>query len=306
MERTGERAICVAPDSNGWIADAVREAGASIVDPREASAVVWTDARDAGGLGQLLATHSHIKWVQVPFAGIENFVSIIDDSRTWTCGKGVYAEPVGEHVIGLALAGMRNIANYSHADRWTGPKGFNLLGARVTVVGGGGITETLLRLLAPFDCRVTVVRKRVEHLEGAHEVVDIDHLVDALTGADLVVLALSLTPETEGLIGRSEFEVMESHAWIVNVARGKHIITDDLVWALSNNIIGGAALDVTDPEPLPDGHPLWSLPNCIITPHVGNTPEMAIPLLSDRVRENVRRYMNDQPLIGLVDAHLGY
>jgi phosphoglycerate dehydrogenase-like enzyme len=99
---------------------------------------------------------------------------------------------------------------------------------------------------------------------------------------------------------------MESHAWIVNVARGKHIITDDLVWALSNNVIGGAALDVTDPEPLPEGHPLWSLPNCIITPHVGNTPEMAIPLLSERVRENVRRYMDDQPLIGMVDAHLGY
>jgi len=173
-------------------------------------------------------------------------------------------------------------------------------------VGGGGITETLLRLLAPFNCRVTVVRKRVEHLEGAHEVVDVDHLVDALTGADLVVLALSLTPETEGLIGRSEFEVMEPHAWIVNVARGKHIVTDDLVWALSNKVIGGAALDVTDPEPLPEGHPLWSLPNCIITPHVGNTPEMAIPLLSQRVRENVGRYMNAEPLIGLVDAHLGY
>jgi phosphoglycerate dehydrogenase-like enzyme len=267
---------------------------------------VWTDARDADGLAVLLATHPHVEWVQVPFAGIENFASIVDDSRTWTCGKGVYAEPVGEHVIGLALAGMRNIANYSRVNRWIGPKGFNLLGARVTVVGGGGITETLLRLLAPFGCRVTVVRKRVEHLEGAHEVVDIDHLVDALTGADLVVLALSLTPETEGIIGRSEFEVMESHAWIVNVARGKHIITDDLVWALSNNVIGGAALDVTDPEPLPEGHPLWSLPNCIITPHVGNTPEMAIPLLSERVRENVRRYMDDQPLIGMVDAHLGY
>jgi phosphoglycerate dehydrogenase-like enzyme len=233
MGRTGSKAICVAPDSSGWIADAVRDAGVTIVDASQASAVVWTDARDAEGLASLLAAHAHIEWVQVPFAGIENFVSIIDDSRMWTCGKGVYAEPVGEHVIGLALAGMRNIANYARADRWTGPKGFNLLGARVTLVGGGGITETLLRLLAPFDCRVTVVRKRVDHLDGAHEVVDIDHLVDALTGADLVVLALSLTPETEGIIGRSEFEVMEPHAWIVNVARGKHIITDDLVWALS-------------------------------------------------------------------------
>ena len=305
MVRPRDKSICVSPDRSGWIAAAVREAGASVVDASDASAVVWTDARDADGLANLLADHSHIEWVQVPFAGIENFAPIIDDSRIWTCGKGVYAEPVGEHVIGLALAGMRNIAGYSRATKWTGPKGFNLLGARVTLVGGGGITETLLRLLTPFNCHVTVVRKRVEHLDGADEVVDIDHLVDAITGADLVVLALSLTPETEGLFGRPEFEVMEQHAWIVNVARGKHIVTDDLVWALQNDVIGGAALDVTDPEPLPADHPLWSLPNCIITPHVGNTPEMAVPLLSERVRENVRRYLKGESLIGLVDSHLG-
>ena len=83
-------------------------------------------------------------------------------------------------------------------------------------------------------------------------------------------------------------------------------MTDDLVWALQNNVIGGAALDVTDPEPLPSSHPLWSLPNCIITPHVGNTPEMAVPLLSERITENVSRYLADEPLIGLVDIRHGY
>jgi phosphoglycerate dehydrogenase-like enzyme len=146
----------------------------------------------------------------------------------------------------------------------------------------------------------------VEHIEGADTVVGNDNLVDALVGADLVVLALSLTPETEGLLGRPEFELMESHAWIVNVARGAHIVTDDLVWALENNIIGGAALDVTNPEPLPEGHPLWKLPNCIITPHVGNTPEMAVPLLSERITQNVSRYLANEQLIGLVDVKNGY
>jgi phosphoglycerate dehydrogenase-like enzyme len=90
------------------------------------------------------------------------------------------------------------------------------------------------------------------------------------------------------------------------VARGKHIVTDDLVWALENNIIGGAGLDVTDPEPLPDGHPLWSLNNCIITPHVGNTPAMAVPLLSERIAENVRRWADGEDLIGPVFVDLGY
>ena len=95
---------------------------------------------------------------------------------------------------------------------------------------------------------------------------------------------------------------MEDHAWIVNVARGRHIITDHLVEALRSGAIGGAALDVTEPEPLPDDHPLWSLPNCIITPHVGNTPEMAKPLLAARVTENVRRYRKGEELLGLVDV----
>jgi phosphoglycerate dehydrogenase-like enzyme len=121
-----------------------------------------------------------------------------------------------------------------------------------------------------------------------------------------VVLALALTPETEGLIGAAEFEIMDSKAWLVNVARGRHIVTDDLVAALEAGSIGGAGLDVTDPEPLPADHRLWHLPNCIITPHVGNTREMAVPLLARRVGENVRRFIAGEPLLGPVDLEAGY
>lgn len=307
MEPPSSRAIAVQPETSPqWVRDAVISGGGHIVEPNEASAVVWTAARDAEGLHRLLDEYPHIEWVQVPFAGIENFVSIIDDRRIWTCGKGVYAEPVAEHALGLALAGMRHISAYSRATEWSQPAGRNLLGASVTIVGGGGITESLIRLLAAFQCNITVVRRTVEHIEGADIVVGQENLVDALVGADVVFLALSLTPETVGLIGRPEFEIMEPHAWIVNVARGKHIVTDDLVWALENDVIGGAALDVTDPEPLPVSHRLWSLPNCIITPHVGNTPEMAVPLLSARIAENVQRYSNDEKLVGLVDVRNGY
>jgi phosphoglycerate dehydrogenase-like enzyme len=161
-------------------------------------------------------------------------------------------------------------------------------------------------MLTPFDCRITVVRNRVSHMEGVDEVVEADRYIDALSGADLVVVALALTADTEGMLSRNEFEIMEDHAWIVNVARGRHIVTDDLVWALKNDIIGGAALDVTHPEPLPEGHALWSLPNCIITPHVGNTPAMAVPLLSERITANVRRFADDEELLGPVHVDLGY
>ena len=299
--------IAVCPDSSPeWVRDAVRVGGGDVVDVSHADAVIWSAAKDAEGLAALLRDNSHVQWVQLPFAGIENFLHVIDEDRVWTCGKGVYAEPVAEHALALALAGMRNVADYGRQRTWTGPVGRNLLGANVTIVGGGGITESLIRLLTPFQCDITVVRRNVDHIEGADTVVGIENLIDALAGADVVFLALSLTSETIGLIGKSEMEVMESHAWIVNVARGKHIVTDDLVWALQNNVIGGAALDVTDPEPLPENHPLWQLSNCIITPHIGNTPEMAIPLLSERISENVKRYIADVPLIGLVDVRNGY
>jgi len=99
---------------------------------------------------------------------------------------------------------------------------------------------------------------------------------------------------------------MERHAWLINVARGKHVVTDDLVVALREGVIGGAGLDVTDPEPLPPGHPLWTMANCIITPHVGNTPEMAVPLLTERIAANVRRYAEEDELIGLIDIEAGY
>lgn len=303
---TGHR-IAVAPETSPtWVANAVRDGGGEVVDVADAQALVWTNPRDADGLANVLQIHPHLSWVQVPFAGVENFVHLIDDSRVWTCGKGVYAEPVAEHALALMLAGMRHIAGYARESSWRGPHGINLLGARVTILGGGGITESLLRLLQPFRCHITVVRKNIEHMNGASDVVGPEHLIDSLAGADVVVLALSLTPETTAIISRAELEMMESHAWIVNVARGGHIVTDDLVWALENDRIGGAALDVTDPEPLPENHRLWSLPNCIITPHVGNTPEMAVPLLAERIRTNVSHFVHGEALIGTVDPERGY
>ena len=307
MPSTTAPRLAVAPEgAPAWMVDAVIAGGGQVVPLAEAEALVWAAPRDPEALRATLAEAPHLSWVQLPFAGIEQFVDLLDDDRTWTCGKGVYAEPVAELALTLSLAGMRHVGQYAKATEWGKPHGRNLLGANVTILGGGGITESLLRLLQPFDCRVTVVRNRVADMDGADEVLEPDRYVDALAGADVVILALALTPDTEGMISRSELEQMLPHSWIVNVARGRHIVTDDLVWALENGVIGGAALDVTDPEPLPADHPLWTMPNCIITPHVGNTPEMAVPLLSERIAANVRRFAVGEPLIGPIHVDLGY
>jgi phosphoglycerate dehydrogenase-like enzyme len=302
-------AIALAPEgTRSWLAGAVEEGGARVVDAPEADGLVWTSPTDPEGLGALLDAQRNIDWIQLPWAGIEPYVDVVraHADRTWTCGKGVYAEPVAEHALALALAGLRHLGLYAGARTWGRQGGTNLLGARVVVLGGGGITESLLRLLGPFRCDVTVVRRTPTPMVGATSVVGESDLDDALRGAQLLVLALALTPATTGILDRRRLELLDPAGWVVNVARGPHIVTDDLVAVLAEGRIGGAGLDVTDPEPLPDGHPLWDEPRCIITPHTANTFEMAIPLLTERVRENVRRRLAGQPLLGPVDPEAGY
>jgi phosphoglycerate dehydrogenase-like enzyme len=288
------------------LATAVTEGGGEVVDIERANALIWTSTGDADQLRSVLDDHPAVEWVQLPFAGVEPFVGVLDDQHVWTCGKGVYAEPVAEHALALTLGGLRGIGRYARRDAWSEPYGKNLLGAHVCIVGGGAITRSLVRLLLPFGSYLTVVRNRPEPIPGVAEVFGLNDLHRAVAEADVVILALALTPETEGIIDDTVLRAMPDDAWLVNVARGKHVDTDALVAALSEGRLGGAALDVTDPEPLPDGHPLWGLDNAIISPHVGNTPEMGIKLLWARVRENVERRTKDQELLGLVDVHLGY
>lgn len=308
--------MAVGPEgTREWVRAAVVAGGADLVEASEAEALVWTD--DAHGPGdqpgpaalrELLDANPNIRWVQLPWAGVEPYANagIFDTDHVWTCGKGVYARPVAEHALALALAGLREIKRYATVTEWSEQSGISLVNGKVTIFGGGGIATELVKLLQPFDCELTVVRRHPEDMEGVHRVFGYDTRYDALRGADVVVVACALTPETEGLISSVELELMEPHAWLVNVARGKHVVTEDLVVGLREDVIGGAALDVTDPEPLPQGHPLWELPNCLITPHTGNTEDMAVPLLSERITENVRRYASGQELLGGVDPALGY
>jgi phosphoglycerate dehydrogenase-like enzyme len=209
--------------------------------------------------------HPEISWVQLPLAGVETMVEagVIDHARRWTSAKGAYAEPVAEHALALLLAGLRQLPRRARAWSWGEPAAVSLFDQPVTIVGGRGLATELLRLLEPFRAQVTVVRQRPEPLAGATRTVGTGRLPEALAGARAVVLMLALTHK---LIGRAELAAMERDAWLVNVARGGVVDTGALTDALQSGQIGGAALDVTDPEQIPDGHSLWDLPNCLITP----------------------------------------
>jgi phosphoglycerate dehydrogenase-like enzyme len=306
--------VAVLPEGvRDWAADAVVAGGGQLVGPDRAEARVWTATGFEPGfqpadLVSLLEDNPAISWIQLPWAGVEPYAEagVFDRGHTWTSGKGVYARPCAEHALALTLAGLRHLKAFAEARNWSPQAGTSLIDGRVSIFGGGGITEELVALLHPFGCRITVVRKRPAAMNGVQRVLGWDDRQEALVGADAVVLALALTPETDGAFGEAQFKAMDDHAWLVNVARGRHVRTDDLVAALRQQRIGGAALDVTFPEPLPEGHPLWSLPNCLITPHTANTYAMAIPLLTARITDNVRRYARGEAPIGAVDPDLGY
>ena len=286
------------------LVNAVEKGGGRVVESANATALVWADPQAP----ELLDGHLHdeIDWVQLPYAGVEPFIHMLDRKRLWTCGKGVYSRPVAEHILALTLAAFHNLGPYSAARSWTGPVGRNLHGCRVLILGGGGITTDLLSLLAPFETHNVVLRRASTPIAGAASVGTLDDLHDELPPADVVVVALAVTAETVGVIGAEELELMGTRSLLVNLARGVHVDTEALVAALRSGSIGGACLDVTEPEPLPEGHPLWSFDNCIITPHVGNTPLMGLDLLAERVTENTRRYATGQELLGPIDLDLGY
>jgi len=133
-----------------------------------------------------------------------------------------------------------------------------------------------------------------------------DALPDLIPDADFLVLAAAMTPETTHLVNGNVLAHAKPDLWIVNVGRGRLIDTDALVDALRARRIAGAGLDVTDPEPIPDDHPLWTMDNVIITSHTANTAQMALPELAAMVKENVERFARGDELLGLVDPALGY
>jgi phosphoglycerate dehydrogenase-like enzyme len=176
--------------------------------------------------------------------------------------------------------------------------GEELTGKTVLLVGYGAIGKEIERMLAPFEVEIVRVARRARSHPEVHAVSDLDWL---LPGAEIIVLILPATDESRGLIGTRQFELMRRGALLVNAARGPIVDTDALVAALQAGRIR-AALDVTDPEPLPEGHPLWSCPNLLITPHVGASTPQFSPRALRTAADELRRYMKGEPLRNVVQA----
>ncbi|NRD25142.1 D-isomer specific 2-hydroxyacid dehydrogenase family protein [Frigoribacterium sp. VKM Ac-2836] len=291
---------------------AVDATDARLVELGDETEVIVVGGRvDQDELRTAIERNPGVRLVQLPSAGVDAYVETMEatarEGLVFTSAKGAYSAPVAEHALALTLATLRSLQIRARASSWEREqRGISLNGATVTIVGAGGIGTELLRLLRPFDVEVTMVRRTDEAVPGAHRTVTVDRLAEVLPTSDVVVVAAALTGGTRSLLGADEFAAMKRTAVLVNIARGPLVDTDALVTALAEGRIGAAGLDVVDPEPLPDGHPLWAEPRALITPHQANTNAMTEPLFQARVEANIVALAEGGDPEGVVDVEQGY
>ena len=300
--------IAIEPKSNPAYEQAVVSAGGKVASlSNQVKGLIWTDYSAPDLLAKLLNHNPQIEWVQLPFAGVDAFAEILSAPVRFTSAKGSYREPVAEHALALSLALGRQLPVRVKATSWGKREAVSFYDSSILIIGAGGITEELIEMLTPFRARISVCRNQTElPVAGSHEVFGLNQLGEKISDADLVVIACALTNQTRGLFDKRLLSKMKSTAFLVNVARGPIIKTTDLLAALEAGTIAGAAVDVTDPEPLPDGHPMFGRDDLIVTPHTADTKEIVMRHFALRVEQNVKAFLGLGPWVGEVDPGRGY
>lgn len=269
--------------------------------------LIWTDYSSPAALGELIDRNPQLEWVQLPFAGVDAFAKQLDKNVLFTSAKGAYREPVAEHALMLALALGRRLPVRIKASSWGKREAFSFYDSKVLLIGAGGISDELTKLLAPFRAEITVVRNNAElSFAGAKKVAGLEELDGLIPEADLVIVTCALTDQTRGLINYQRLSLFKPTAYLVNVARGPIVVSDDLIRALDDGLLAGAGLDVTDPEPLPDGHAFFGRDDLILTPHTADTKEIVTRLFATRIEQNVKAFLGNGAWVGEVSPSLGY
>ena len=254
----------------------------------------WADPESVAALPRMKS----LEVVQTLSAGVD-WVPKLPPSVTLCDGRGVHDVAVAEWVLAVVLASARRLfeaAASQLAGRWERPPQAELHGSRVLILGYGSIGAAVEERLLPFGADVDRVARTAR--DGVHPLAAIGEL---LPTADVVVVLLPLTSETRGLVGPGFLGRMKEGALLVNAARGPIVDTAALLEALRAGPVR-AALDVTDPEPLPDEHPLWSAPGALITPHIGGDTPGFRPRAYKLVGDQLRRYAAGEPLINVVEG----
>ena len=256
---------------------------------------------EAYDLRALMTKASSLEFVQTQTAGVDGIVGSVPDGVMLCSVRGAYDELMAELLLAGILMSYKDVAHYVHAQddgRWRPTEVRVVQGEKVLYVGYGSIAQCLERYLEPFGVESIKVARTARG-----DIHDLDALPGLLPEADIVVVLTPLTPETRNLVDERFLGAMKPGALLVNGARGACLDTDALIAAAHGRGIR-AFLDVTEPEPLPDGHPLWSTPGVIITPHIGSLVADNNERCFRVVRENLTRWLDGKPVLNRV-AH-GY
>jgi phosphoglycerate dehydrogenase-like enzyme len=258
----------------------------------------------------------NLRWLQTAGAGVNGLVTpeIAASDLVITNASGIHAEPITEHMFGMLLVVTRRLKEaweQQQTQTWRGGYDFGanvtlLAGKTLGVLGVGAIGGYSARVGKAFGMRVVGLRRGAEPHPDVEQMFSPDDKHAFLSECDVIMNSLPLTGKTRGFLGAAEFQAMKAGAIIINTGRGSTIVTDALLDALGSGHVGAALLDVTDPEPLPDGHPLWTAPNVFITPHYSG----AHPTYDERANaiflDNLQRFLAGEPLRNVVDKREGY
>ena len=254
---------------------------------------------DASSLEDAFEAMPDLKVVQLTSAGVEDVAGRIPDGVTLCDARGVHGTAVAELVLLMLLALQRRLPEFlaqQHERRWESLGADDLRDKRVLIIGAGDLGEQTATRLRSFDADPVFVAHTAR--DGVHAT---DELPDLLPDADAVVLTLPLTSSTEGMVDAAFLARMPDHAILVNVARGKIVDTDALLAELRSGRLR-AGLDVVEPEPLPEDHPLWGAPNLILTPHAAGNVAASGARAFALVREQLQRHVAGEPLVNVVEG----
>ena len=264
-----------------------------------------------------VVNNGKLKWIQSSAAGLDHcLVPPVIESKILVSGcSGLFAPQVGEQMMSLLMGLIRRSPVFFKAQQ---AKQFirrptdNLFGKTVGIAGLGGNGQRIAQILRPMvsrilatDCFVESVKDLVD--QGVvDKVLPAESLEEMLPEIDILIITLPLSATNEKRIGKKQFDLLRPGAYVVNVGRGSVIETKSMVDSLSSGRLGGAGIDVVEPEPLPESSPLWGMDNVIISPHVGAQSPLRIPVTIDLFCQNINRFLEGKPLLNQVDKTLGF
>ena len=256
-----------------------------------------------------------LRWVQVASAGVESYLfpELVESDIILTNAKGVYGVHIAEHVIAFILSFGRaiNILVHRQIDEiWESRANLPVIeigGQTLGIIGLGGIGLEVAKNAHALGMRILAVDPTQTHQPDYIEHLwRLDKLHNMLRESDFAAICCPLTPQTRHMMSAEEFKCMKPTAYLINIARGGIVDQEALIKALETKEIAGAGLDVTEPEPLPKGNPLWQMENVIITPHMSGQSPISGRRLMKLLAENLKRFANGEPLLNVVDKKLGY